>query len=68
MSRLIQCPIIWILLTRSASGKVALKRPSERLFGPFFQPLPHLLCMLLAALPLFQPLFGHKENIEDQAQ
>lgn len=27
------------------------------LFGPFFQPLLHLLCMLLAALPLFQSLF-----------
>lgn len=26
------------------------------LLGPFFQPLFHLLCVLLAALPLFQSL------------
>lgn len=42
------------------SSKAAVKCPSELLLlGPFLQPSFHLLCMLLAALPLLQSLLLH---------
>jgi len=46
-----------ILKTCTARGKVTVECLSELLLGPFFQPLFHLKCMLLAALPLLQSLF-----------
>lgn len=37
---------------------------SELLLGSFFNPLFHLLCMLLAPLPFLQPLLGRRQNKE----
>lgn len=37
---------------------------SELLLGSLFYPLPHLLSVLLAALPLLQPLLRRRQNKE----
>lgn len=41
-----------------------IKMFSELLLGSLFQPPSHFLCVLFAALPLFQPLLNVNKTME----